>query len=46
MPESARCLRLRARAFATREPVTVNVETKLVVQRDDVTVKIEVSTVM
>jgi predicted nucleotidyltransferase component of viral defense system len=38
--------RLRARGYATREPVTVNAETKLVVERDGIMVKVEVNTVM
>lgn len=42
----AMAARLRARGFTTRAPVTVDSETKLVVQRDDITVKIEVNTVM
>jgi predicted nucleotidyltransferase component of viral defense system len=38
--------RLRARGFTTRAPISVDGETKLVVQRDGITVKIEVNTVM
>ncbi len=38
--------RLRARGFACTAPTTVQGETKLVVQRDDLTVKVEVNTVM
>ena len=42
----AMATRLRARGFTTRAPFTVDGETKLIVQRDDITVKIEVNTVM
>lgn len=38
--------RLRARGFTTRAPISADGETKLVVQRDGITVKIEVNTVM
>jgi predicted nucleotidyltransferase component of viral defense system len=38
--------RLRARGFITMKPVTINSETKLVVQRDNISVKVEVNTVM
>ncbi len=38
--------RLRARGFTTRAPITIDSETKLVVQRDNLTVKVEVNTVM
>jgi predicted nucleotidyltransferase component of viral defense system len=38
--------RLRARGFMCTAPTTVHGETKLVVQRDDLTVKVEVNTVM
>lgn len=40
----AMATRLRARGFTTRAPFTVDGETKLIVQRDDITVKIEVDT--
>jgi len=42
----AMSVRLRARGFITREPITLNNETKLLVQRGDITVKVEVNTVM
>ena len=42
----AMAARLRARGFTMRAPITVDNETKLVVQRDDITVKVEVNTVM
>lgn len=42
----AMATRLRARGFTTLAPIGVGGETKLVVQRDSITVKIEVNTVM
>jgi predicted nucleotidyltransferase component of viral defense system len=42
----AMAARLRTRGFTVRAPVTIDSETKLVVQRDDITVKVEVNTVM
>ena len=42
----AMATRLRARGFTTRAPINVDGETKLVVQRDGITIKIEVNTVM
>lgn len=38
--------RLHTRGFTVSAPATVNGETKLVVRRDDITVKVEVNTVM
>lgn len=42
----AMAVRLRARGFTTSTPLTIDSESKLVIRRDDITVKVEVNTVM